>query len=48
MQKTFGSLFLQEIYFSGNIRRCPNFLDQALAAVTMQKLNHHLGKLLVC
>ena len=37
MQKTFGSLFLQKIHFSTNIGHCPNLLDQALAAVTMQK-----------
>ena len=39
MKTTFGSLFffLQKMHFLTNIERCPNFLDQALAAVTMQK-----------
>ena len=37
IQKTFGSLFLQKIHFTTNIGHCPNLLDQALVAVTMQK-----------
>ena len=37
MQNTFGALFFKKMFFSVNIRNCPNFLDKALATVTVQK-----------